>query len=337
MSIEKLLDLSTGSVELLRLPLPGIPLKYVNVYLVRDGTYEGLVDAGMFSMASMHSLLSGLRRSGSNLCDLDLVIVTHFHVDHLSLLPSILEASRAEAYMGARDARLVDSGATAFINRVLRLYQKHGMPEEELRAISRAHPLMRLSEVYLKLIPSLEIKPLNDGDRIDIGSIKLRVVSTPGHTPGSIILVHEDTGAAFTGDTLLPRITPHIILYDEESDPLGKYLNTLRRIMELNLTVALPGHGEPIKNPSERAREILEFHEERLKSIVDLLSNGAATAHEIARKLKWRVRYNSWEEYPPPEKFFAMGEALAHLKYLKLQGIVDYYEERGVKYWYLTR
>jgi glyoxylase-like metal-dependent hydrolase (beta-lactamase superfamily II) len=196
------------------------------------------------------------------------------------------------------------------------------------------HPALRLEYAYEYLMKA-PIQTLRDGDIITLGNQELTVIETPGHTPGSIVLFDEKSGELFAGDTILPKITPHITLHDPSSNPLGDYLESLKKIKNLNPRIAYPGHRDPIENPSKRALEIIKHHEERLKEIEDLVRTlQPVTGYEVAKRVKWRTRYKVWEEYPPQEKFFAMGEALAHLRFLELSGSLVKELENGVYYWH---
>lgn len=317
------------NVRLLRVPLPGFGLESVNVYLVGSS----LVDVGLYSGASIHALIRGLKDNGLRVCDITSVIVTHFHVDHLSMLPVVLDASDAKAYLGWRDLEILREGADRFVLEVLELFRVNGVPDSEIKAIVGGHPIMRFSDLYLRVLPQLDIKPLREGDIVELGDLRFRVLETPGHTPGSIVLVNEGLGVAFVGDVLLNDITPHVILHRRSEDPLREHLESLRRIAGLNLRIAYPGHRTVVENPARRARELIEFHEERLREILGLAGEGR-TAYEIAVRVKWRVRYGDWSEFPPVERFFAVGETLAHLEHLRRRKLVDYYEKGNTMYWY---
>ncbi len=315
-------------VKVFKLPLPGLAIESVNVYLAG----RSLVDVGLYSARTLHVLVRSLRDVGLRVCDVESVVVTHFHVDHLSLLPLLSDACGVEAYMGWGDLDVIRRGASRFVEGVLDVYRFNGVPVEELRSIMEYHPVLRFREVYEVFLKEVPVKPLREGDSVIDGSFK--VVEVPGHTPGSIMLVNDVEGVAFVGDTVLNDITPHVIAHTESRDPLGDYLRSLRRIASMKLSIAYPGHRDPIRNPVGRALELVEFHEGRLREILGLIKEKPRTGYEVARNVKWRVKYREWSEYPSIERFFAIGEAIAHLIHLKELKLADYYEERGVRYWY---
>ncbi len=314
------------------LPIPS--LRAVNVYAHKepDGGVS-LVDAGMYTARSIHDVIRGIRRVGFSPCGVERVVATHFHVDHLTAAAVLAEASGAELYLGRGDLEVALAGGdpSGFIDSALRLFVENGMPPGEAERIRASHPAMRAVEAY-RAILSHEIRPLSEGDTIRLGGKTYRVLEAPGHTPGHILLVNEAEHYALVGDVILQGITPHVTLHDPDTDPLGDYLSTLERLASLGLRLALPGHREAIPEPARRAREIIEHHHNRLQEILGILRRrGPQTGYQVARQVRWRVRYESWEEYPMAERFFAMGEALAHLRYLEVRGIVERVEKNGVQ------
>ncbi len=316
-------------IRMFKLPLPGFGIESVNVYLVG----RSLVDVGLYSARTLHVLIRNLKDVGLRVCDVMNVVVTHFHVDHLSLLPLLYDMCGVDVYMGWRDLDIIRRGASKFVEGILEIYRLNGTPVEELRFITESHPLLRLREVYDVMLQDVVIKPVRDGDTIDLDGV-FKVVEVPGHTPGSIMVVNEEEGVALVGDVLISIITPHVVAHIESKDPLGDHLRSLKRIATMSLKIAYPGHRDPLKNPAMRALEILEFHEARLREVLGLVREKPRTGYDVAKNVKWRVKYESWNVYPLVERFFAIGEAIAHLEHLRERRLVDYYEERGVKYWY---
>jgi glyoxylase-like metal-dependent hydrolase (beta-lactamase superfamily II) len=316
------------------LPIPS--LKAVNIYPhPRSGGSVDLVDAGMYTARCIHDIIRGLRSLDLDPCRLERIVVTHFHVDHLTGAAILAEATGAEVMLGRGELEYVlNTGDPApFIDAALKLFVENGMPRAEVELIRKSHPAMRAIEAY-KALSKLDIEPLGEGDTVRVGDERYKVLEMPGHTPGHIILVEEREGYAFTGDVVLKDITPHVTLHEPESDPLGDYMRSLERLASLGLKLALPGHRDPLEDPARRAREILEHHRQRLAEVHAILErHGEATGYQVAREVKWRVRYNTWEEYPPAERFFAMGEALAHLRRLEVEGRAEKVERGGLTIW----
>jgi glyoxylase-like metal-dependent hydrolase (beta-lactamase superfamily II) len=329
--LEKELELPSW-LKRVKMPIPIESLKFINVYLIGSENSFSMIDAGMYNIRSFHEFSKGISSLGYKICDLESVIVTHFHVDHITMSPILQSLGASDFYLGLKDARVLSRGFDKFINKAIKLYANHGMPENEANEISKAHPAMRLIDIYsdLQEIPWITLS--NDSE-IDVQDKKLKVIEVPGHTPGQINLFDEKDGILFVGDHVLDPITPQITLAEENTDPLGDYIKSLEKISTLNAKIAMPGHREPILNPSKRAKEIIKHHEERLNEILGYIRKKELNGYEIAKMVKWRASYNSWEEYPYSERFFAMGETLAHLKRLELEGKIERKMNKNIVYW----
>jgi glyoxylase-like metal-dependent hydrolase (beta-lactamase superfamily II) len=180
---------------------------------------------------------------------------------------------------------------------------ENGLPEpvaDELRHESRTFgPFIRFARD-----PQL----LEEGDAVE----GWRVLELPGHADGHICLLRD--GVLIAGDHLLADITPTVGLYpDSRPDPLGDYLASLERTMELAPTLALPGHGDPIANPVHRAREIIEHHHRRLDETRAALGPEPRTAHEVSLAL-------FGDNLDASGRRFALAETLAHLEWLVRAG-----------------
>ncbi|MGH7330339.1 MAG: MBL fold metallo-hydrolase, partial [Polyangiaceae bacterium] len=164
---------------------------------------------------------------------------------------------------------------------------------------------------------------VEDGDVLTIGNRRLRVVWTPGHTPGHICLYDEERSVVFTGDHVLPQITPHIGYWIESDlDPLGKFLESLRKLKSLGAKSALPAHREPIDDVGGRLDVLFAHHDERESPLLESLST-TLTGAQIAAKLPWRRNQSKFDELPATERSFALVETLAHLEHLRARGIVE--------------
>jgi glyoxylase-like metal-dependent hydrolase (beta-lactamase superfamily II) len=134
------------------------------------------------------------------------------------------------------------------------------------------------------------------------------VLELPGHADGHICLLRGDVLVA--GDHLLGGITPTVGLYPESRpDPLGDFLESLERTIELAPSYALPGHNEPLEDPVARAREIVEHHRVRLDEAAAALEAGARTGHEVSLAL-----FDA--NLDASGRRFALAESLAHLERL---------------------
>jgi glyoxylase-like metal-dependent hydrolase (beta-lactamase superfamily II) len=194
-------------------------------------------------------------------------------------------------------------GSPDWSERLADYLRHHGLPAEtadELRHESTTFaPFIRYARG-----PEL----LREGDEVD----GWRVLELPGHADGHICL--ERDGVLVAGDHLLGVITPTVGLYPESRpDPLGDYQASLRRTIELDPRIALTGHGDPVELPAERAREILEHHEQRLDETAAALGPEPRTGYEVSLEL-------FGTDLDANNRRFALAETLAHLERLVFEG-----------------
>jgi glyoxylase-like metal-dependent hydrolase (beta-lactamase superfamily II) len=163
---------------------------------------------------------------------------------------------------------------------------------------------------------------LHHGDRLDVGDYRLEVLHTPGHTAGHVCLYERDKRILFSGDHVLGDITPNIATWSDEGDPLADYLDSLALVARLEVALCLPGHRTPVKDCRGRIEALVEHHRERADEVLQILSRGPRNAYDTAAEMTWSIRARSWAEFPVMQRWFATGEATAHLRYLEGTGQV---------------
>jgi glyoxylase-like metal-dependent hydrolase (beta-lactamase superfamily II) len=124
------------------------------------------------------------------------------------------------------------------------------------------------------------------------------------------------------GDHILSDVTPNILLMSDEWDPLKAYLESLDKVYGLDIEIVLPGHRGTFRNWRKRIQELKHHHQERLDEIISILGKGEKSAFQIASQMSWDIIYDSWDLFPVPQKWFATGETIAHLKYLEEKEII---------------
>ncbi|QBI52921.1 MBL fold metallo-hydrolase [Streptomonospora litoralis] len=308
-------DLGEG-VWSVPVPIPGNPLGYTLVYALESPRGPVLVDAGWHHDDSWQALTAGLEDIGTSVDDVYGVVVTHFHPDHSGLAGRVRDASDAWIAMHRADAELVGDlarlGEDEQHARQLRRAADAGAPSAELDRLAEEAPRMR--------IPAVPDRTLDDGAFADLPGRKLRAVWTPGHTPGHICLHLEEGDRLFTGDHVLPTITPHIGLYtfDGGDDPLGAFLDSLDRLADTSAdTRALPAHEHRFTGIGRRAAEIAEHHEAKLDELAGLLDTSGATLWELSARLPWR---RDWADMEVTARRMAAAETAAHIRTLERRG-----------------
>jgi glyoxylase-like metal-dependent hydrolase (beta-lactamase superfamily II) len=317
----------TEDVWRIPLPLP-LALRSVNVYLIDDGAGNRfLVDAGLGLPTDEAALRAGLDQAGVAIEDLSVLVLTHAHPDHIGLSGTIQAASGGPVYLlEGEDERLYgvwSAAAEATLTRVDEMYAANGLPAELCEgAASATRKLRRL----LRLAPRETVYTLADEQELRLGSHSYRVLWTPGHSDYHLCLLRDD-GVFFSGDHILPTITPNIGLYPQSRpNPLQDYLDSLDRVASLPAHLVLPGHGRPLTNLAGRAAALRTHHEERSATIRTLLAaspdgiDAAAVAGEL-----FAGRLNT-----PDDWRFALAETLAHLEYLRAEGRTQRHERDGI-------
>ena len=264
----------------------------------------------------MTALVSGLRECGVDLRQADFFI-THAHADHFGLA-SALATDGARIYLSQADAADINAAdAPGYWEREANFARMRGFPEEELKKAFASHPGRRYrSEGHI----SFSI--LKDGDTISIGDYLFECIETPGHTEGHICLYEPNKKIFICGDHILVDITPNIPLWSDEKNSLKEYLVSLDKVYDLDVELVLPGHRSIFRDKKKRIQELKQHHQIRLKEVISILGKGKQNVFQIASQMTWDIDYKSWDLFPPAQKWFAFGEAMAHLKYLEEEGKV---------------
>ena len=303
----------------IRIPLPLPHIGSVNTWLLR-GDPMTLVDTGPRDDEALSVLEAGLARAGVRVEDIELVLVTHHHVDHTGLAATIARRSGARVAAFERAAaygRHYDERAAADRRFSRALMRHHGVPEQVIADNEGFWDFIRrMSEAYHA------DSPLADGVTVRAGGRDLRVVARPGHSTTDALLVDEREGMAFVGDHLLAGISSNTEIYPA-LEPDGtrprarvEYLESLRQTAAMPLARLLTGHGDEVTAHADLVRRRLADHRRRCDRIVKVLHRGRATAFEIAGHL-WSPR--TVAEQP----LLVVWEVLGHLDLLLDAGRVQ--------------
>lgn len=302
MSVEQLLP----SLFRIEVPLPKNPLKALNCYVI-TGQRNLIVDTGMNREECRSAIAAGLRELEIDLRESD-IFLTHMHADHSGLAPS-LATETSRVYCSQPDAdRLNSDGRWTEMASFARL---SGFPEGELLEAMARHPGHRHG-----MERGVRFSILKEGDTLSCGDYSFRCIETPGHTRGHLCLYEADAKLLIAGDHVLHDITPNISLWSDAENPLQQYLESLDKVYQLDVELALPGHRRIIREFRERIRQLQHHHQGRAEEILSLLEKGPMNAYQVASQMGWDMTYDSWERFPVAQKWFATGEAIAHLKYL---------------------
>ncbi|HEU5278791.1 MAG TPA: MBL fold metallo-hydrolase [Gaiellaceae bacterium] len=289
-SIEQVFVPLEDGIRRLTLSLPTGP-RHVHCYLA-DGT---LFDTGL-----------GVGAVRWPAGEIERIAITHFHPDHVGGTEAAAKATGAPVYQGGLDYAQCERvwGSDDWPERMATWFVRHGVPA------ALAEDLIEQGHAFAPFIRyALDPELLYEGSELD----GWQVVELPGHADGHLGFLRD--GALVAGDHLLQTISPAVGLYPESRpDPLGDYLASLARTVELSPRVVYPGHGEPIRDAAGRARELIEHHRRRLEETAAALSRAPRTAYEISLVLFGR-------ELSPTQRRFAVAETLSHLERLVREGL----------------
>ena len=299
-------------------PLPGNPLKEINSYVLTSRDRNLIIDTGMKRPECQEVLEAGLDELGIDLERTDF-ISTHLHADHAGLISTLLRKG-SRAFMGSLDAQVMKIDF-AHLTKTIPLSEfaiRSGFPAEEVRTSLHNHPGNKYSSQKV-----VDYIPLEGGETFEVGAYRLEVVATPGHTNGHISLYERDKKLFFSGDHVLGDITPNIQAWSDDQDPLATYLSSLKKADQLDVELCLPGHRSLIENFSKRIEELLEHHRARANEVISILTEERKTAYQTAGEMSWDIVARCWEDFPIMQRWFATGEAIAHLRYVERKGLLQ--------------
>jgi len=298
----------------IKLPTP-FPVGPVNVYLIAEEPLT-LIDTGPKMKEAIETLRDGLRKNGFLFSDIRRIVLTHAHEDHCGLAKKIRDE--------AKDAEiLVHAWETG--HKIGRLeYDEHrrlliraGVPEKNLAMMRRMYEGVR---AFADALEDHEHAELNDEEELEFENGTLRVLHTPGHTPGSCSFLREADRTVIAGDCVLKRITPNPVLSPDPIDPskrfpsLAEYRVSLARIRSFAPTLVHGGHGESVNDYEELFNRNIRAIQERQNIVLSLISKTGSTAWEIGLKLfpeEGRDNVHS---------FLVTSEAVAHLDLAHSEG-----------------
>ncbi len=297
------------------IPLPRNPLKATNSYIIKGKPRNLVIDTGMNREECKTALLGAFDELDVDLQETD-IFVTHLHADHVGLV-EVLASDDAIIYFNQPDADILN--LKDLWKLVCSLAGRHGFPAELVGQAIDSHPGQRYSPRS-----NVEFTMVEDGDILRYGAYELRCVVTPGHTGGHTCLYEPHLNYFFSGDHILGDITPNISTWRDDGNPLGEYFKSLDRVYAMPVDLVLPGHRRLVRDCRGRIEELKKHHQQRLDEVVEILSEGSPkNAYEVASKMTWDLVAANWEEFPLMQKWFATGEALAHIRYLEVEGKVS--------------
>lgn len=301
---------SRPHVYLIQVDLPDNPLRTLNVYILRAGGHSLVIDTGFNRPECRAALLAGLEELKLD-WDRTALFLTHLHSDHIGLVHLFLKRG-CPIYMSRIDHAIACLPHSARWSGLEYIFHREGFPQ----ALIARQDMENQARVYAPEIP-FPVTEVEDRDRLQVGPCELVCIHTPGHTPGHMVLYQPKEQILFSGDHVLFHITPNISKWEGVPDALADYLNSLSMMKKFPVRHIFPAHRTLEGDFYRRLNELACHHANRLKELLCTVEAcPGASAYELAGRLTWSARGLGWEYFPPHQKWFAMGETLAHLDYL---------------------
>lgn len=309
-------------IEKLVVPTP-FPVGPINLYLIVDDPIT-LIDTGPKTEDALTALRAEFARVGFGFRDVGRIVLTHTHEDHCGLAATIQRESGAKVFVHEWEKNAITRKDVTRVNRKMLL--RTGVPADEVEVIAT-----RYERIHDFSEPVEDVAAYRDDDEFVFGSGALRVVHTPGHTPGSSCLLREANRLMLTGDTILKNITPNPVLNADPIDPerrfasLGEYLVSLARIRSLAPTLLRTSHGDDVVDYEEHFTRLVRHVRERQSRIVALVPKTGTTA--------WSIAGQVFPSAKDLHRFLAVSEATAHLDFAAAEGRVRMEEREGVDHY----
>ncbi len=313
-----------AGIHCLRIPTP-FAVGRVNCYLIEDEPLT-LVDTGPNSGKALDELQSQLDRRGHSIDDLELLIVTHQHIDHLGLAEIVVQRSGAKvAALGAARERLAnfDEDAEAEDRFAVELMLRNGIPEEvtvALRSVSRS---------FRGWGSHVEVThPLEDGQTLPFRDRTLQAIHRPGHSPSDTVFWDEERKILIAADHLIAHISSNPLISrpldgsSKRPQALVTYIESMRKTREMPAEIVLSGHGEPIVDHVALIDDRIAKHERRKEKIYKLIAEEPRSGFEIAQSI--------WGNVAVTQAFLTLSEVIGHADLLVNEGRVREVEEADV-------
>ncbi len=321
---EALARAAEAGIHCIPVPTP-FAVGRVNCYLIDDDPLT-LVDTGPNSGKALDELQRQLGERGHSIDDIELVFITHQHIDHLGLTEIIVEHSGAAvAALDLAVKRLANFAPDAerddrFAGELMR---RHGIDENVVIA------LQSMSQSFRAWGSRVQVtKPIADGGTLELRDRSFEILHRPGHSPTDTLLWDEERSILLAADHLIKHISSNALLTrpldgeEERTRALVTYIESMRRTRELPADVVLSGHGDPITDHAALIDSRLTAHERRKNRLLRLITEQPRTGHELAHAL--------WGNVAVTQAFLTLSEVIGHVDLLLDEGTVREVEEAGV-------
>ena len=308
-----------------------LPVAPVNAYLIEGKNGNMLIDTGWNTPESYTALSSELKSYGFTIKDLTHITTTHMHPDHCGMAGKIKQFSNAHLSVSEIEAKLMHERYVEVDDLLAKMQQlllSNGVPPSEALVLTQSSMPARSLVVVVQ--PD---RLLKGGDTISFDPFEFTVIDTPGHSPGHISLYEAAHKWLFSGDHVLPDITPNISYHPQSGpDPIGAYLKSLEQVYDLEVSFTFPGHGPAFTGVRPVIESIIRHHEGRKVLIAKALESKTKTAYQISQEIPWMVdiKEQDYNLMGVLNRRFAVSETIAHLEHMVAEGEIGKSIENGI-------
>ena len=304
--------------------LPWSSPGFVNVYFIEEKDGYVMIDCGVNGSEYQELLETKMKSFGLSYENIKLLIGTHMHSDHIGLsstlrekgIPFALYKNSVEFIEGYNDWSIR-------FKKLKEYAKKEGAPKSFLDDIDQIE-----TPIYAGKISKPDVL-LEEGIIKNVNR-NIEIIFTPGHDRTEISILDNPSQILFSGDHILPKITPFIPLEDAGDDMLEKYTSSLDKVYNLEQKLIAPGHGALIEKPYSRIEQMQLHHKKRSDKIIDLIGNSKFSGWEIVNLLFPR-------KLDELNLRLAFQETMAHLIYLENKGLIKHVLNSDTNYWEKVR
>jgi glyoxylase-like metal-dependent hydrolase (beta-lactamase superfamily II) len=307
---------AAAGIHVMRIPTP-FAIGRVNCYLIEDKPLT-LIDTGPNSGTALDELEGQLAGLGRSIEEIELIVITHQHIDHFGLVEIVARRSGAEVAAIDKVVHFVENfgdDAEAEDQFAAALMRRNGIPEDVTTA------LLTVSRGYRGWGGKAEVtRPLVDGELYEMGERTIEVMHRPGHSPSDTLFWDSQRRILLVGDHLLEKVSSNPLMSrsldgsEERPQALVAYIDSLLKTRELPAEIILPGHGDPVTDHVALIDERMRMHERRAEKLLGLIKEQPLTGYELAQAL--------WGNVAVTQAFLTLSEVIGHVDLLLNAGLV---------------
>lgn len=298
-----------------KVPFRNVSTNATNCYIIRDGDDVLVVDTGAPTEKGASLLSEALDELGIDRTRAR-YFLTHMHLDHAGLVDAVVP-SGATVYVSSVDFEAERAThAAAYFERVRRDLEQQGLSFSDASGFARYSSEPRLFDPE-----RLDMQFVREDDTIRVGRFPFRVVETPGHTPGHLVLFEPQSRMLFGGDHILFVISPGIARFLDGANGLQAYLDSLEKVRLLGPRRLFLSHGDERDGILDRIAWLDRHHRERLEEAVSLVKElPGLTGEGVIRRIRWNVPADTWEDISYLQRGYILNQGIVMLDYLVDRG-----------------